>query len=309
MAISPTVDALLDAAIVPSFTNLGYRVRGLEPVTDRLDGKRVVVTGATSGLGRSAAGALAGLGAQTVLVGRNAAKAEATAAAIRSEHPDANVALEIADLSLMAEVRALGDRLSEGPPIDVLVNNAGSLFPERRETAEGLELTLATNLAGHFLLTNSVAGHLAEGGRIINVTSGGAYTQRISLSYLRGERGYDGATKYAQTKRGQIILTALWAERFAGRLHVHAMHPGWANTPGVESSLPGFYRVTKPFLRTPDQGADTIVWLAAAPEGGTSSGQLWLDRRPRPFHKLKRTRESGEQRRALWDFLHELTAR
>ncbi|MDH3500284.1 MAG: SDR family NAD(P)-dependent oxidoreductase, partial [Acidimicrobiia bacterium] len=174
-------------------------------------------------------------------------------------------------------------------------------------TTEGLERTVATNLAGHFVLTNTVAGQMSGDAQIINVSSGGAYTQRIDIDYLEGQKGYDGATMYAQTKRGQLILTQLWSVRLAP-IAVHAMHPGWANTPGVEGSLPGFYKVMRPLLRTPDQGADTIVWLAAAAPGEIRSGQFWLDRAPRPFHKLKRTREATGDRAALWDYLEELTA-
>ena len=306
MRLPRAVDQVLDAAIVPSFTSFGYQLRGLHPVTERMDGRRVLITGATSGLGRSAAGSLAGLGASVVIVGRNTAKTDATARAIASEHPKADIDVEIADLSLLAEVRELAARIRSGPSIDVLVNNAGSLFPERRETSEGIELTVATNLAGHFVLTNEIASTISTTGRVINVSSGGAYTQRISIAYLRGDRGYDGATMYAQTKRAQLILTELWSARLAPVV-VHAMHPGWANTPGVEGSLPGFFRMMRPVLRTPSQGADTIVWLAASEEARASTGRFWLDRVPRPIHKLRRTRETVDQRHALWDYLTDLT--
>ena len=114
------------------------------------------------------------------------------------------------------------------------------------------------------------------------------YTQKLRVDDLQSERGeFDGPKVYARTKRAEVILTELWAEQLAGTgVVVHAMHPGWADTPGVRSSLPRFYKVTRPLLRTPAQGADTIVWLGAAAEPGRSSGRFWHDRRPRPTHRL-----------------------
>jgi NAD(P)-dependent dehydrogenase (short-subunit alcohol dehydrogenase family) len=191
-----------------------------------------------------------------------------------------------------------------------LINNAGALFPERRETEAGIELTLATNLLSHFLLTNLLIPRLTASApaRIINVSSGGMYTQRIRVDDLQNAaEGYQGSIAYARTKRGQVILTELWAERLADRgIVVHAMHPGWADTPGVADSLPLFRTLTRPFLRTPEQGADTMVWLAASPEAAASSGRFWLDRRPRPTHRLRRTVETDTDRHDLWNSLNEL---
>ena len=307
MPLPDVIDRALDALIVPSFTSIGYRLRGLEPVTERMDGKRTIITGATSGIGRAAAEQIVALGASLVIVARNEAKALAFRDELVDRHATAVVTIEIADLSLMAEVRALAERLAEGPTIDVLINNAGALFGERAHTDEGVERTLATNLAGHFLLTNTVAKNIAPDGRVINVSSGGAYTQRISVRYLKGEKGYDGTTAYAQTKRGQLILTEMWAERLAP-IVVHAMHPGWSDTPGLGESLPMFTKIVGPLFRSAEQGADTMVWLAASAEGGQSTGEFWLDRRPRPFHKTKRTRETAGQRRDLWEFLNQTTS-
>lgn len=311
MPLPAPIDRALDALILPSFSRIGPALRRLDPVSERLDGRRVVITGATSGIGRSAALALAELGADLVIVGRNPSKAEAVAAAADGA-PD----VEIADLASMVQIRELATRLRSGPPIDVLVNNAGALFPDRGVTEEGIERTLATNLAGHYLLTTLLADHITDGGRIINVSSGGAYTQRISPSMLElggspsegGGLVYDGAVLYAQTKRGQLILTERWAAEFAERhIDVNAMHPGWANTPGVEGSLPGFFRYMRPLLRTPEEGADTIVWLAASPDAAGQTGRYFLDRVPRSFHKIGRTRETAEQRQQLFDLLAALT--
>jgi NAD(P)-dependent dehydrogenase (short-subunit alcohol dehydrogenase family) len=138
--------------------------------------------------------------------------------------------------------------------------------------------------------------------RIINVSSGGMYSQKIDVEDLESERiDYDGPQVYARTKRAQVILTELWAERLRGTgVVVHSMHPGWADTPGVETSLPRFYRVTKPFLRSPAEGADTIVWLGAAAEAGLSTGGFWHDRRRRPTHRVPWTKEGLRERELLW---------
>jgi dehydrogenase/reductase SDR family member 12 len=136
------------------------------------------------------------------------------------------------------------------------------------------------------------------------------YTQRLHLDDLQMERGeFDGTVAYARTKRAEVVLTELWAQRLEGSgVVVHAMHPGWADTPGVRSSLPTFYKSTRPLLRTPEQGADTIVWLAAAAEPARSTGGFWHDRRRRPTHRLPWTRESVAEREALWAACERLTS-
>lgn len=296
---------LLDTTLI-GYTRIGYERRiasDLHPLP-RMDGRRVVLTGATSGLGEAAAHRLAGLGADLVLVGRSREKLERTRSAILAEKPSARVELEVADLSLLEEIRALASRLLARPePIHVLVNNAGVLINERRETKEGHEVTFATNLLGHYLLTELLRSRLVASApsRVINVSSGGMYTARIRVDDLETRTlRYDGPSCYARTKRGQVILTELWADELRDRgVVVHSMHPGWADTPAVRESLPNFFRVTKPFLRTPAQGADTIVWLAAAAEPTKTSGLFWHDRAPRPTHRSPLTHESTEDRTVL----------
>ncbi|MDX1449343.1 MAG: SDR family NAD(P)-dependent oxidoreductase [Acidimicrobiia bacterium] len=309
---------ILDRSVVlglPGFTNAGYWVRSRfwDPIEASMDGKVVVITGATSGLGYAAAGGLARLGARVVLVARNPEKADEAQARLQADTGNENIGVELADLSLMRETRDLAGRLARSyPAIDVLVNNVGILPDERQMTDEGIELTLATNLVSHFLLTNLLVPNLetaADPARVINVSSGGMYTQGIRPDNLQYERGeFDGKVAYARTKRGQVVLTEMWAEKLAGRgIVVHAMHPGWADTPGVETSLPGFYKAMKPLLRTPEQGADTIVWLAAADEPADSSGLFWLDRSPHVTNIRSSTETDDATRRELWDRLVELS--
>lgn len=294
---------------IPTFTNVGYwfHSRDHEPTEVDMSGRTVVITGGTGGLGRAGAVGIAALGARTVVVGRSAEKLRAAEQEIAGE-----VVGYEADLSSMAEIRDLADRLLEKEHrIDILINNVGVLLPERETTAEGIEKTFATDLAGHFLLTNLLIPRLAESApsRIVNMTSGGMYSEKIRPDDLQFERRpYKGAAAYAHAKRGQVILTEMWAERLRGSgVVVHVMHPGWAGTAGVEQSLPSFNKLMKPFLRSPEQGADTMVWLATAAEPARSSGELWFDREIVTKHMVDRTRESAVEREALWDGLVEIT--
>jgi NAD(P)-dependent dehydrogenase (short-subunit alcohol dehydrogenase family) len=312
-SLSGRLDDLLDRTVVGSFTNIGHAVRqvGWQAGLPQMNGKTVVITGATSGLGRAAAERLAQLGAHVRLVGRSQAKLDLAKAEIGAATGNENLDTYLADFSNMEQVSNLAATLlADEPRIDVLINNAGALITERRESAEGIELTLATNLLSHFVLTNLLIPRLQTSApsRIINVSSGGMYTQRIRVRDLESTRAqYKGSIAYARAKRGQVILTELWADRLADDgVVVHAMHPGWADTPGVEKSLPLFRKVVGPFLRTPEQGADTIVWLAASDEAAQKSGKFWLDRRPRPTHRLKNTVEAAKDRQGLWDALNEL---
>jgi NAD(P)-dependent dehydrogenase (short-subunit alcohol dehydrogenase family) len=294
---------------IAGFTNLGYQLhaRSFRPIETDLSGRTVVVTGATGGLGRATASALAGMGARVVLVGRDQQKLDRISTEIAGE-----VSPVEADLSLMSDIRVLADRLLETESrIDVLINNVGVLLPDRRVTEEGLEMTLATNLAGHFLLTNLLLPRLTRSApsRVVNVSSGGMYSERIRPDDLQYERDeYRGAAAYARTKRGQVILTEMWAQRLHGKgVVVHAMHPGWARTAGLEQSLPVFNKLMKPLLRSVDEGADTIIWLASADEPALDTGRFWFDRALAPTHLTDSTQERDEDREALWKALVEIT--
>jgi dehydrogenase/reductase SDR family member 12 len=305
--INSLLDTILDRTVVGGYTNVGYRIRSrgwsaadLRPML----GEVVLVTGASSGLGFAAAEGFARRGATVWLVVRSAERGEQARVRIVERSGNGDVHVGICDLSELESVRQFAGRFGDqAARLDVLVNNAGVMTEARAVSADGIELTLATNVVGPFLLTNLLIPLLEESApaRIINVSSGGMYTQKLRVDDLQSEHGeFDGPKVYARTKRAQVIVTELWAEQLAGTgVVVHAMHPGWVDTPGVRSSLPRFYTVTRPLLRTPAQGADTIVWLGAAAEPGRSSGRFWHDRRPRPTHLLPSTRETPQERERL----------
>jgi dehydrogenase/reductase SDR family protein 12 len=301
---------------VALFTAAGYR-RGQRgrwnPMSAWVGDKHMVITGASSGLGYATALELARAGAALTLVIRDERKAESLLNSLRRETGNDKIHLELADLSVMAEVDALVRRLHRrGEAIDVLINNAGALFNDWEQTNEGLEQSFALLTLSPYRLTNGLRPLLEKtpAPRVINVVSGGMYTQSLDVSQLQASaRGYRGAVAYARAKRALMVLTEHWAEEWADKgIVVNAMHPGWADTPGVESSLPGFHKLTRRFLRDPAQGADTIVWLARATEAGKVSGQLFLDREPRTTHLLASTRETPEQRQALLDYLEGVDA-
>jgi dehydrogenase/reductase SDR family protein 12 len=294
---------------VATFTNIGYLIhaRRFEPIQADLSGRVAVVTGANGGLGLETSRRLAAYGAHVVMVGRNKDKLQKA-----SESIEGTTSIAVADLSLLDDIRRLAGHILESTPrVDTLINNVGVLLPERQVTEEGLEVTFATDLAGHFLLTNLLLPRLVASApaRVVSVSSGGMYSARIDPDDLQFERRrYTGTGAYASAKRGQVILTTMWADRFPDRnVAFHSMHPGWARTEGVAQSLPTFDKVMKPLLRTAAQGADTIVWLATAEEPGHTSGQFWFDRSVAPIHLTESTREPAEDRVQLWQRLVDIT--
>ncbi|MCU1369763.1 MAG: dehydrogenase [Ilumatobacteraceae bacterium] len=238
--IPGAIDATLEMLIAPSFTRIGFDVRRAmyrwQPLDSYdLSGRVVVVTGATSGLGRAAAEQLARDGATVVTVGRDAARTEAAAAAVRAATGNPEVSAVIADVGDLAQVRAASAEIIESHDrLDVLIHNAGLLDRTRSESSSGIESTIASQVVGPFLMTHLLLDRLAEGapGRVITVSSGGMYTAELTTDHLElSPDDYDGTRQYALAKRAQVTLNELWAERVDRRSVVfQAMHPGWADT-------------------------------------------------------------------------------
>jgi NAD(P)-dependent dehydrogenase (short-subunit alcohol dehydrogenase family) len=312
-ALKSVADKLILPGVL-SFSKYGYSnsQKHWRPVSQSIKGQHIVITGATSGLGLASAYELAHRGAHLTLVARSKAKAKEVVRDIKLITGNSNIAVEISDLSIMKEVTSLGKRLlKKDRAIDVLINNAGALLNPRQETSEGLEASFALLLLSPYILTTQLQPLLKASGhaRVINVSSGGMYAKRLSVSNLQSTKGaYSGSDAYARSKRGLVITGEQWSKEWAGDgITVHNMHPGWAHTPGVELGLPEFTKLTKSILRTPEQGADTIIWLASANEVGKTTGLFWLDRTPHSTHLSSKTKEKAANRLELRSELDRLS--
>lgn len=315
MDLRTLIDDLLEITVVGSFTRIGPVVRSrlfawTPPPAGAMAGRTALVTGPTSGLGLETTRALAGLGARVVLAGRSEDRLARLRDELIATHGEDRFPAVVVDMTSLASVRAAAERvLATETRLDVLIDNAGGMFPERTIGPDGIEATMATMVVGPFAL---IAGLLplldrTPGSRVVAITSGGMYAQRLDLADLSSAAvQYDGTRAYARAKRAQVALIREWARRHDRGVSFVAMHPGWAESPGLASWSPGFYRLMGPLLRSPAQGADTIVWLAADPAAAQADGQLYLDRRPRPFDRVRATRLSAMERRQLWSQVVEL---
>jgi dehydrogenase/reductase SDR family protein 12 len=319
------VDGLLEASIVGSFTRVGIGTRRRlahwsQP--PRLEGKRIMVTGASSGIGRAVAVSLARLGADLTLVGRDAERLAATQRSATSTRGGGRVEHASVDLVNPDEVATFAQGVVEsGSRLDGLIHCAGAMFADYRTAPDGTELTVATHVVAPFRLSLLLSPLLFANplSVIVTVSSGGMYTQRFDLADLElSLSDYRGVTAYARAKRAQVVLAEEWDHRWRHEgVASYAMHPGWVATPGLTSSLPSVARLG-PLLRTPSEGADTAVWLAAGGQwdslgrqrdriGSTEkSGGIWLDRLRRHEYYVPSTyRRPADRRRdgeSLWEW-------
>jgi NAD(P)-dependent dehydrogenase (short-subunit alcohol dehydrogenase family) len=315
MRFAEMIDGVIEVPVVTSFTRLGYDVRSRLAHWTKLDdyhleGRVMVITGASSGLGLVAAEQLADRGAVVVLLGRDRVKTERVRDEIAARTGNTSLEVVVADMGDLDAVRAAAAQIqATHSRVDVLVHNAGALTADRRVAASGVEQTVASQVVGPHLLTSLLLPQLraAGPGRVIVMSSGGMYASPLRVSDLQMGDDYKGSEQYARAKRAQVTLNEMWAERVSPHDVVfHAMHPGWADTPGVRESLPTFRKIVGPLLRTAAQGADTLVWLAADDgEPLASTGVFWLDRARRSIHKLPSTRRSDtpQRRLELWDWV------
>jgi NAD(P)-dependent dehydrogenase (short-subunit alcohol dehydrogenase family) len=257
------------------------------PIQDKV----VVITGATSGIGRIAAEKLAGQGARIVMIARDRVRAEETLARLRELGPGAAHRVHYADLSLMADVRKVGAEIAAAEPrIDVLINNAGSMFGRRLLTAEGLERTFALNHMSYFVLTHCLREKLvAASGRIVNTASDAHRRGPLDFADLQTKDGYLPTTAYGRSKLCNILFTRELARRLAGTgVTANCLHPGFVATNFAQRDSGVFgwgMRLAMLFAARPEPGADTIVHLASSPEVGGVSGRYFYDSReiaPRP---------------------------
>jgi NAD(P)-dependent dehydrogenase (short-subunit alcohol dehydrogenase family) len=283
----------------------------VENVNGGISGKVVLITGGTSGIGKAAATALAGMGANVVITGRNEERGKHALQEIREESGNEGVELMLADLAVQDEVRHLAEEFRERyDRLDVLVNNAGLVLSERTETPDGIETQLAINHLAPFLLTNLLLDLLKRSApsRIVTVSSDAHRWGKMDLDDLQSTKRYRAFPVYGMTKLANIMFTYELAERLEGTgVTANCLHPGSVNTNFAVSSRSPFtllFRAFKPFMRSPEQGADTLVYLAASPEVEGMTDKYLVDR------KVKAASEAAYDettRKQLWEASEVLT--
>ncbi|XP_034023709.1 LOW QUALITY PROTEIN: DHRS-12_like_SDR_c-like domain-containing protein [Thalassophryne amazonica] len=274
-------------------------------------GRAFMITGANSGIGKATAMAIAMRGGTIHMVCRNKDKAEEARADIVKETGNKEVYVHILDLSETRKVWDFAEAFKKKyKALNVLINNAGSIMSQKEVNAEGQEKSFATNVLGVYILTKSLIPLLEKSAdpRVITVSSGGMLVQKLRTGNLQSDRGrYDGTMVYAQHKRQQVVMTEQLAKTHAN-IHFSVMHPGWVDTPAVANAMPEFHRSMKDSLRTPEQGADTVVWLSVrGPRSLNPSGRFYQDRKVVSTHlPLAWTHSSPLEEQKLMSVLEDL---
>jgi NAD(P)-dependent dehydrogenase (short-subunit alcohol dehydrogenase family) len=273
--------------------------------------KVILITGATSGIGKSAGFGLAKTGAVVVIVARDKNKGEKVRQEIIEQSGNKNIHLLVSDLSLMRSVRGLAEEFkNKFDRLDVLINNAGGIFGKRILTEEGLEYTFALNHIAYFLLTNLLLDILKKSApsRIINVASEGHRFHGIDLENLQGEKGYSGLRAYDQSKLCNILFTYELSRRLEETgVTANCLHPGMVDS-NFGSTASFWFRllvkIGKPILITPERAARAIIYFATSPEVAHVTGKYFIGRRPAESSKVSYNREI---QRRLWEISESIT--
>jgi NAD(P)-dependent dehydrogenase (short-subunit alcohol dehydrogenase family) len=273
--------------------------------TPNLQGKTCLITGGTSGIGLEAAVDIAAMGAQVVVTGRNRAKAEVAVADIKRRSGSPNIDLLIGDFESQKSTRALAAHVLEKyPAIHILVNNAGTVFPNRELTEDGIEKTFAVNHLGYFLFTELLINRIIASApaRIVNVSSAGHLRATMDFDDLGFERGYSIMKAYGRSKLGNVLFTVELSKRLAGKnVTVNSLHPGGVAT-NIWSKAPWYARpilaIAQLFMLSPHDGSKTITYLATSPEVEGVTAKYFIDCKPAKTSRLARDEALAAR---LWD--------
>jgi NAD(P)-dependent dehydrogenase (short-subunit alcohol dehydrogenase family) len=267
-----------------------------------MQGKVVVITGATSGIGEVAAQNLARMGARIVMIARNPQRADATLARLRQIAPGVDHRVHLADLSKLAVMRRVaGEIAAKEPKIDVLINNAGAMFTQRQVSADGFEMTFATNHLSYFVLTDGMLKPLQAAGRarIINTASEAHRGAQIDFDDLQFSKDYSGFTAYRRSKLCNILFTKELAGRLEGTgITANSLHPGFVSTRFADNNrglLAYLFRFAKLFAISPEKGAETIVFLASSNEVANTSGLYFQKCQPANPSKEAQDEKAAER--------------
>ncbi|MEX1012073.1 MAG: SDR family NAD(P)-dependent oxidoreductase [Waddliaceae bacterium] len=301
MTFKGLIHKLLDKSIVFSFDRTGFKRHCQTPlIIPDLSARSGIVTGATSGIGLATAKALASHGMHCHLIGRDLEKIKR----LSESKPLSQSKWHQLDMSDLKKVYSFAENEVKSP-IDLLIHNAGGMPNERVITKEGYEHMFASQVLAPFILTKRLAdlGKLSKGCRIIFVSSGGMYLQKLDLSDLKYEKhSYSKYTGYANAKRAQVVLSELFSKEYPEFLF-SAMHPGWADTAGIRYSLPFFTKLLSLQLRSTEEGADTILWLAI---NNYPTGKFWFDRKQEKTMILHFAQHSKEEEVRLWNLCNSI---
>ncbi len=275
-----------------------------------LQGKVCLVTGATSGIGKATATALAAQGTQVIVVGRNELKTQRVVQEIESETGNDKLIFLLADFSDLEQVRELATTFkAQYAQLDVLVNNAGAFFSTRQQTTYGVEMTFLVNHLAPFLLTNLLLLDNTPS-RIVNVSSAAHKFDKMDFDDLGFERSYSGMKSYARSKLANIMFTYELSRRLADRsTTVNALHPGqvatniWSNSSSILTPVLEWFMGL--FSLTPEQGADTSIYLASSPEVEGITGKYFVKRKAVPSSPLSYDEKVAAR---LWDVSERLTS-
>ncbi|KAJ8274168.1 hypothetical protein COCON_G00087930 [Conger conger] len=302
---------------IHEYTRNGFETASAHFVDSDLDvsvvGRSFMITGANSGIGKAAAIAIAKRGGTVHMVCRNWERAEQAREDICRETGNKEVYVHLLDMSEAQKVWEFAELFKKRyRSLNVLINNAGCMVTSREVSTEGFEKNFATNTLGVYILTKGLFPLLERSSnpRVITVSAGDMLLQKLRTTDLQSEKGpYDAPMVYAQNKRQQVVMTQEWGKDHAG-VHFASAHPGWADTAAVAATTPRFHRLMQGRLRTAEQGADTLVWLAVSNSAGaTPSGLFFQDRQAVPAHlPLAWTHSPAEEELAFMGLLDELAA-
>lgn len=319
MGMTNLLDTFLDRSVVLGYSKVGSALRQrwwpADPERGALAGKRVLVTGSTSGIGEAMVRSFAELGATVHAHGRNAEKLATMARQLRLDHPGTEVVEEVCDVGDLDDVRRWSDDFTARvPELHGLVHNAGLMTEQREETPEGHEVQLSVHVLGPHLMSQLLREPLAAAGgaSVVWMSSGGMYGSKLyaepdGIECRDGE--YKPVQAYARTKRMQVVLADAWATRLkqeGSGVQVESMHPGWVETPGVATHLPTFNLISKPVLRDAEDGADTAVWLVAT-RPASHAPHFWHDRAQRPVTFPFQDEPAADDVRRFLSYVTEVT--